>query len=70
MNDTRQPYASAMKPTIGPAMAPPRGVPAFAQPTALACWRRGNQLLTILLVAEPYGPSPIPKITRTISSEV
>jgi hypothetical protein len=54
----------------GPAMAPPRDVPAFAQPTALPCWRRRNQLLTILLVAEPYGPSPIPKITRTISSEV
>ena len=68
-NDSRHPYESAMKPTIGPASAPPSGVPALAQPTAVACWRRGNQLLTSLFAAEAYGPSPIPKITRTMSKD-
>ena len=51
--DTRQPQVNAMKPTTGPASAPPSGVPAFAHPTAVACWRRGNQLLTSLLAADP-----------------
>ena len=68
MNETRQPKLIATAPTIGPASAPPSGVPELATPAALACSRRGNHSLTILLAAEPNGPSPMPKMVRTTSS--
>ena len=61
--------ATASNPTIGPAIAPPNGVPQLANPTALAASRCGNQLLTTLLMVEDSGPSPTPKKTRITSKE-
>jgi len=69
MNEMRQPADTASRPTTGPASAAPIGWPALAMPTALACSRRGNQLLTSLLAVEPNGPSPMPNTTRTTSSD-
>src|SRR3954470_10711335 len=65
----RQPNCTAMKPTTGPASAPPSGVPELITPIALATSLRGNQLLTILLLDELNGPSPMPKSTRKTMSE-
>src|SRR5258708_6468963 len=65
----RQPNCTAMKPTTGPASAPPRGVPELITPIALATSLRGNQLLTILLFDELNGPSPMPNSTRSTISE-
>src|ERR1700731_1420977 len=68
-NETRQPKATASNPTIGPAIAPPNGVPQLAYPTALAASRCGNQLLTTLFMVEDSGPSPTPKKTRITNSD-
>ena len=68
-NATFQPNATAIRPTNGPAMAPPSGVPQLAKPTALAASRCGNQLLTTLFIVDESGPSPTPKNTRITSSD-
>ena len=54
---------------MGPASAPPMGVPALASPTAVAICSRGNQLRTNLLAAAEKGPSPHPNTIRTNSNE-
>ena len=58
-----------MRPTTGPAIAPPSGVPQLAYPTALAASRCGNQVLTTLFIVEDSGPSPTPKHTRITSRD-
>jgi hypothetical protein len=68
-NAACQPKATASRPTIGPAIAPPSGVPQLAMPTALAASRCGNQLFLTLLIVEESGPSPTPKKTRMTNSE-
>ena len=63
------PVTARSLPTTGPAIAPPNGVPAFANPTALACSFRGNHWLTVLFMVELSGPSPMPNSTRITSSD-
>src|SRR5271157_4288299 len=58
-----------MKPTIGPETAPPIGLPALVMPTIVPASSRGNQLLMVLFVVLPIGPSPKPNSTRSTSRE-
>ncbi|MNI78601.1 hypothetical protein D3C73_1349890 [compost metagenome] len=59
----------AIKPTTGPEIAPPNGVPDIEVPSARARCFGVYQLLTILLVVTLNGPSPMPKRMRMNTSE-
>src|SRR6202012_1621614 len=60
---------TVIRPTTGPATAPPNGSPQLAKPNAVADSLCGNQLLTILLMVVASGPSAMPKNVRSVSSE-